>query len=228
MSDDDPNFHGLVPEIEHRTAGPHRAWSFASSEWCYPGNPCAHCDRTIRERAENIAWLPDRPDHGTWIIPEINPEPWTAPEVSIGRRGGKLAPQVFKREGLRQYQEAVHEYVERVYNPTPCEAELVLQFWFWRELDTTRSKLVDATNLQKATEDALHGLLFVNDRQVQDVRSIIVEQGVDVAPTIVIRWAPFVGVSDPSPLQMRQALLDELAAAPKTDNVIPINPESIF
>lgn len=165
---------------------------------------------------------------GTWIIPQINPEPWTAPEVSIGRRGGKLAPQVFKREQLRQYQEAVADYIERTYAPAPTEDELVLQFWFWRELDTPRSKKSDATNLQKATEDALHGLLFENDRQVQDVRSIIVAQDVGVEPTIIIRWAPFVGITDPSPLQMRQSLLDELAASPTPDNTTDIEPESIF
>lgn len=229
MSDDEPGyFYGLVPEIDHRTVGAHRAWSFASHEWCYPDSPCAHCDQAIRERAEDVAWIPDNPDHGSWIIPEINPEPWTAPEVSIGRRGGKLAPQVFKREQLRQYQEAVHDYILDHYAPTPVETELVLQFWFWRALDTPRSKQSDATNLQKATEDALHGLLFLNDAQVQDVRSIIVQQAVDVDPTIVIRWAPYEGLTDPTPIQMRQALLDGLASAPKPDNSTDIEPESFF
>ena len=108
------------------------------------------------------------------------------------------------------------------------ETELALQFYFWRELDTPQSKKADATNLQKSTEDALHELLFVNDRQVQDVRSIICEQDVGVEPTIVIRWGPFVGIADPSPLQMRQALLDELAAAPKSDNTMNYEPESFF
>lgn len=167
-------------------------------------------------------------DHGTWIIPEINPEPWTSPEVSIGRRGGKLAPQVFKREQLRAYQEAVADFIQRTYAPVAVETELALQFYFWRELDTPQSKKADATNLQKSTEDALHELLFVNDRQVQDVRSIICEQDVGVEPTIVIRWGPFVGIADPSPLQMRQALLDELAAAPKSDNTMNYEPESFF
>lgn len=227
MSDDEPNFEGHCPEIEHRTVGPHRAWSFASTEWCYPNSACAHCEQWLREQAE-VALLTPGPEHGTWIIPQINPEPWTSPEVSIGRKGGKLAPQVFKREQLRQYQEAVADYIERTYGPAPTEDELVLQFWFWRELDTPRSKKSDATNLQKATEDALHGLLFANDRQVQDVRSIIVAQDVGVEPTIIIRWARFVGITDPSPLQMRQSLLDELAAAPTADNDTNIEPESIF
>jgi hypothetical protein len=28
---------------EHRTVGPHRAWCFDCSEWCYPAAPCARC-----------------------------------------------------------------------------------------------------------------------------------------------------------------------------------------
>lgn len=28
---------------EHRTVGPHRAWCFDCSEWCYPGAPCQRC-----------------------------------------------------------------------------------------------------------------------------------------------------------------------------------------
>lgn len=28
---------------EHRTVGPHRAWCYDCSEWCYPGAPCRRC-----------------------------------------------------------------------------------------------------------------------------------------------------------------------------------------
>lgn len=28
---------------EHRTVGPHRAWCFDCSEWCYPDGPCQRC-----------------------------------------------------------------------------------------------------------------------------------------------------------------------------------------
>lgn len=224
---DEPNFEGHCPEIEHRTAGPHRAWCYDSTEWCYPNNPCAHCERWLREQAEVALWTPGD-GSGTMVVPDINPEPWTAPEVSIGRRGGKLAPQVFKREQLRQYQEALHDYIASEYSPTPVTVDLSLQFWFWRELDTAQSKQADATNLQKATEDALHGLLFENDRQVQDVRSIIVHQGVGVSPTIIIRWTPFGGLDDPTPIQMRHALLEELKNKPKSDNSTDIEPEALF
>jgi Holliday junction resolvase RusA-like endonuclease len=224
---DEANFEGHWPDIEHRTAGSHRAWSYSAHEWCYPGAPCAHCDRWLRERAEEALWTPTD-DSGAILVPQINPEPWTAPEVSIGRRGGKLAPQVFKREQLRQYQEALHDYIEDTYPMKPLVSDLILEFWFWRELDTPNSKRADATNLQKSTEDALHGLLFENDRQVQDVHSVIVAQDVGIEPTIIIRWTPYAGLTDPTPIQMRHALLEELKTKPKADNSVDIEPESIF
>ncbi len=39
------NFLGHEPREcgEHRTVGPHRAWCFDCSEWCYPGGPCVRC-----------------------------------------------------------------------------------------------------------------------------------------------------------------------------------------
>lgn len=40
---------------EHRTVGPHRAWCFDCSEWCYPGQPCVRCDLPpTREQVWNV------------------------------------------------------------------------------------------------------------------------------------------------------------------------------
>ena len=40
-----PAFEGHHPRecTEHRTAGPHRAWCFDCTEWCYPGEGCKGC-----------------------------------------------------------------------------------------------------------------------------------------------------------------------------------------
>lgn len=40
------NFEGHEPRDcgEHRTVGPHRAWCFSCSEWCYPKSPCVRCE----------------------------------------------------------------------------------------------------------------------------------------------------------------------------------------
>lgn len=41
-----PNWEGLPDSTEHRTVGPHRAWSYADAEWCYPDSLCWTCDQT--------------------------------------------------------------------------------------------------------------------------------------------------------------------------------------
>jgi hypothetical protein len=37
---------------DHHTVGPHRAWCFDDSEWCYPDGPCHGCDPRIYTQAE--------------------------------------------------------------------------------------------------------------------------------------------------------------------------------
>lgn len=39
----DGTFHGLAGGPEHRTVGPHRAWCYDVSTWCYPQDPCPAC-----------------------------------------------------------------------------------------------------------------------------------------------------------------------------------------
>lgn len=140
-----------------------------------------------------------------WFVLNVNPTPWTAPTVSIGRKGGKPYPMVYSSEELKNYKQAV-EYeaakeIERKYeNFAPIEDEIALHFFFYRKVEqlhrgksTRTGNYADATNLQKATEDGLQGTLFVNDSQVVDVRSTIVEQSTEVEnPCVVVRmiWHP--------------------------------------
>lgn len=138
----------------------------------------------------------------TFFIDGINPEPWTASEGSIGRHKGKLTVQFYKSAGLEAYQQAVKE--ELLLNYTPDDRlhgdgePIDLEFYFWRNLATTdlierrgRRNRADATNMQKALEDALQGVLFPNDRDVRSIRSVIVEQGADVEPAILIVLASY-------------------------------------
>ncbi len=38
---------------------------------------------------------------GAWYgIAGVNPEPWKAPSVSVGRKGGRMVPRVYKDAGL--------------------------------------------------------------------------------------------------------------------------------
>lgn len=132
-----------------------------------------------------------------WHFLWINPEPWTSPSIAVGRgKGGKPYPQVYKSAGLAAYQQAVAESLAGrnmlIFDPgTP----IALEFYFWRRLpDYTTDKdrrarkhVADATNMQKALEDALQGVLFENDRDVKSIRSIIMEQEHDTEPCIGIK-----------------------------------------
>lgn len=165
----------------------------------------------------------------SWVVLDINPEPWTSPEVNIGRKGGKIVPIVYKREQVRQYQEALHDHIKATYNPEPLTCDLELYLYFWRQLDKPNSKLVDATNLMKSTEDALHGLLFENDVHCKRTLTHIVEQGVDVRPTIVIMWQPLRDHPDADHWKrQRVTLLDQTYAAPTPDNSHLTDPDRFF
>lgn len=121
----------------------------------------------------------------TFLLPDINPEPWTAPMVGKGY--------AHKRPKLRAYQEAIkslwderHPGLEPVAKGTPLE----LTFLFSRS--TQEGKPADATNLAKALEDALQGKLYVNDRDNKRVISTVMEQGPRVERVgIVIAVRPF-------------------------------------
>lgn len=130
------------------------------------------------------------------VIEGLNPEPWTAPDISMERRGSRTYPRASKSPILAAYQEALRENIAEAYPDLPMmpDVHLQLSFHFWRKLDLYKTatgrnmqrKVADATNLQKATEDALQGILFKNDNQVKRVASEIVAEGVDVEPHIVV------------------------------------------
>lgn len=134
-----------------------------------------------------------------WFHLPLNPEPWAIGSIGIGKRGGKIHPTMSPNPQLVTYKEAIKEELGKV-QPLP-EGEYDLYFWFWRVLDSytlasgrdSRRKQADATNLQKATEDALQGLLIGNDRNVRKIGSEIVEQGPEVKAGIVIRARPWEG-----------------------------------
>lgn len=126
----------------------------------------------------------------------VNPEQWTIGPVSSIRRNGKSIPFVAPNEQLLAYQKAVQEEIRSnssgpiICSKEPCE----VRFYFWRRLDkyilpserAHSRHVADATNLQKGLEDALQGLLFTNDRQVQYISSEIVEQTTETQPGIII------------------------------------------
>lgn len=137
-----------------------------------------------------------------WYVLELNAEPWALGPLSVGRKNGGVFPMIGQNSQLKAFQEAVKEVLGiRAYKEGP----LKLTFYFWRDRAeyTTpnqrqhRKHQADATNLQKATEDALQGVLFENDKDVQDVRTVIVEQGPGVMPRIIVKIEPYMGL-DPN------------------------------
>jgi Holliday junction resolvase RusA-like endonuclease len=135
-----------------------------------------------------------------WFHLPLNPEPWAVGSLGIGKRGGKMFPTMSPNPQLTAFKQAVVEELEGVEKLPPGEYEL--KFYFWRVLDDYetasgrrhRKHQADTTNLQKATEDALQGVLIDNDRNVRRVTSEIIEQGPDIKPRIVISadfWSGF-------------------------------------
>lgn len=126
-----------------------------------------------------------------WFIINVNPEPWAIGPVGVSRRNGKLIPYVGRNAQLAAYQEAVREDL----GPQELmEGKFHLSFIFFRnraeyetpQARTHRKHEADLTNLQKATEDALQGVLFKNDKDVIEVHSIMAEQGPDVTGRILL------------------------------------------
>lgn len=136
------------------------------------------------------------------LIEGINPEPWRAGKLMTKVVARKAVPIQFKDQGTAAYQEAVHETVAGALAelgvPLPIYPKgtlLRVYFSFWRQIEqytslTTGRKVTpnqpDTSNMVKATEDALQGLLFFNDRDNRICQGNLVQVGPDVEPAIMI------------------------------------------
>lgn len=133
-----------------------------------------------------------------WIALDVNPEPWAIGPVGVARRGGKIQPYVGRNAQLAEYQAAVKE---ELGEQEMLEGKIVLRFFFWRnradyvtpQARTHRKHEADLTNLQKATEDALQGVLFKNDKDVADIHSTMVAQGPEIRGRIILGIKPYTG-----------------------------------
>jgi hypothetical protein len=120
----------------------------------------------------------------------IQPEPWRVPPHGIGRKNGGLFVTSGSDEQLVTYQHAVRDLLWDKYGPTEDlladTSPVKLTFYYVRQLGKG-IHAADATNLNKALEDALQGVLYENDRIVLDVRGVIIAQHVEAtAPYVVI------------------------------------------
>lgn len=128
-----------------------------------------------------------------WFVLDVNPEPWAIGPLGVSRKSGKLIPYVGRNMQLHAYKEAIKEALGTEPGVW-IEGKVQLRMYFWRQraeystpqARTHRKHEADVTNLQKATEDALQGVLFKNDKDVNDIHSIMVEQGPNVRGKVVI------------------------------------------
>ena len=121
----------------------------------------------------------------------LNPEPWAIGNAFVVKGGRRAA--VAPDKTLKAYQEAVRAEL-LAQGAQMVDGPYVLSFWFWREnvsyTDAGGKKRSrnspDLSNMVKATEDAIQGILIDNDRDVVHIRSFMVERGKDVEPKVVI------------------------------------------
>lgn len=158
-----------------------------------------------------------------YLVTDINPEPWTASEGSVGRKSGKMFVMFHKPTQLRNYQEALKtEFVKQNPEYTQLSGLVSLELYFWRRLEQvesdrrSRAHIADATNLQKATEDALQKILFPNDRDIRRITSEIISQSADTDPAILIGIQPYERINAVHAVATRSELLVQREAERST------------
>lgn len=136
-----------------------------------------------------------------------------------------MSAYVGRNQQLDAFKEAVREELSSLAT-TKFEGKVTLVLYFWRnraEYTTPQARKhrkheADLTNLQKATEDALQGILFENDRDVAMVQAEVREQGPDVVPCVVVGIDSYIEYFLPTEVEV---LLEERDIQPY------IEPESV-
>lgn len=140
-----------------------------------------------------------------WFVLDVNPEPWEIGPLNVVRKGGQFRPFVGRSQQLHDYKLAVAEGIRRGSQPYHMiDGDVSLTCWFWRhrpDYETWQARRhrkheADDTNLFKATEDALQGILYDNDKNNVHIQGFVVAQGPDVEPGVIICAKPAPGVAD--------------------------------
>ena len=135
----------------------------------------------------------------SWFLVPVNPERWTVPPMTPGRVGKKLIVKAGRNTMNDNYKQAVRESVISQGGELLAGEVFHLHLMFSRKLEQyltenkrkmTRRR-VDATNMQKLTEDALQGVLYENDVNNVFVSSQVIEQEKTTVPFIVIMCSGF-------------------------------------
>lgn len=115
-----------------------------------------------------------------------NPEPWRVPPMSAGRnkKTGHLIAQSGRDQMLFSYQEEVRESMMSA-GAYIMEPGYKIDLFFYRLQETintgsgkrNKRSRADATNMQKAIEDALQGTVLHNDVDTIDIHSRVIPAG---------------------------------------------------
>lgn len=130
-----------------------------------------------------------------WYLLDLNPVPWRVGPVyaSRSKTTHKLGGGVGRDQEVHAYQEAIRAEIAK-QSPEMIEGKFKLVIFFWREMTDyrtpqsrrARSHEADSTNMYKATEDALQGILFKNDKDNVAGRAYIVEQKENIYGKVLI------------------------------------------
>lgn len=149
-------------------------------------------------------------DMSQWFTLSVNPYPWKVPPFTPARSGKKIYVKAGRDQGLHSYKEAIKEQL--IAQPHYIiEGPVDLSMWYYRNIPkyttaqgrTARKHDADTTNLQKASEDALQGILFSNDKDVIRVTSHRVVQSEAQMGILVICAKPFEEVTIDFPTEVQ-------------------------
>jgi Holliday junction resolvase RusA-like endonuclease len=127
-------------------------------------------------------------------IIDLNPLPWRVPPFSVGRgKGGGRFVVAGRDQELHSYQEAIREHLTSINAPM-MEPPYRILLAFSRSTAAhmvesgrkAKGNNADSTNLQKAAEDALQGVVISNDTHVRSITSMIVDQSDEAPPFIAL------------------------------------------
>lgn len=129
-----------------------------------------------------------------WFDIKVQPEPWAPGPLATKRSGSKFIPFMAKNVALGAYQEAVRDALRNKDGVRIMEGPLRLTVFYWRRIEKyelnsgrkSKSHDADVTNLNKALEDALHGVFYKNDVVNVIVTGVMVRQDEDTESRILI------------------------------------------
>lgn len=170
-----------------------------------------------------------------WYVLGVNPEPWAVGPLQTGRRAGKIFATMGRNQQLDAFKEAVREELGEPDLIAPEKLPIRLDIYFWRRQDSYetesgrrhRKHEADLTNMVKACEDALQGVVIHNDRDVRESHCYEVEQASEVTGKIAIR----VSVMEYEEIDLPNevwARLDEIDNPPIVANPNAWPPEEVF